>query len=947
MKKHKVTISLVLFILVFFNIVFFLVLKNIEEKRKIKLLSQQIHILKTNMDNAWFQFENDVNYLNKYKTINALLGGNYGFNDEIELFFSKHKNLIKEINVFDELGHNYFILKDSNNFFVSGYKNIGNKVILEQKERVTQSNDIFYYNIPIFDNYMLYANILITIGIEEFIEREFNKFELYHTGKQVLIDLNGNYIASNKQYEDRKYENLQEILSNLQNGKLEVLKNKIIKENKKQRVISVYSSVNFLKSKFGVIFSISRGTIVNPVLFNVFISTLISIALFIFIVFYFLSQLRSKELHLKFLNEESSNLKSIIDRIPLGILVTDSNNKVSMANDAAVEMLNMENRNEVIGKNISNKLSSSKNITDDITEFNFNANKYVYYDKKGNEIILYKQEVPLELNEEHYNLESFIDITPIERSRKKEVASNNSKSEFLARMSHEIRTPMNGIIGMADSLVNLSESQEMKESVVIIKKSADLLLTIINDILDFSKIEAGKMLLEEIPFNLREEVELTLSLFKPKAKDRDIELILQISDEVPDKIIGDPFRLRQVIANLISNSVKFTHEGEIVLNVEFIKEILGQITLLFTLEDTGIGIPEGNLDLIFGSFNQAEGSISRKYGGTGLGTTIAKQLVELMHGEIWVDSPSSISTNPDYPGTKFGFTIECYSNEKLDKDYNFNYITDFKQIKALVVGEDKEMQEQLLKCFRNVGAHSEFTSFQRNTLKMISGNSMTADEGFKIIFLIDTPTYDAFFIARKLYDKGLSSKYPIVILSSNDKSGNFIKSKRLEVDYYLLKPFEIGDIFTIMKEIFSNLEFVGNEFNDSDRLRDDLSILIAEDNIINQKVAKNIFKKLGYEIDFANNGVEAIEACNSKSYDIIFMDMLMPLKNGIEASIEIRKLNKEVPIIAMTADTSGEDKEKAIESGINDFVYKPAKVETIKSILMKWFSVSVKQTSEA
>ena len=268
---------------------------------------------------------------------------------------------------------------------------------------------------------------------------------------------------------------------------------------------------------------------------------------------------------------------------------------------------------------------------------------------------------------EAYLLSAFIDVTHIEKARKYEAAANTAKSEFLAKMSHEIRTPMNGIIGMTEALDQESLTIDQKEYVQIVKRSADVLLTLIDDILDFSKIEAGKMQLEEIPFKLREEVKFAIDLFRPIIEEKNLKFGIKINPDVPENIIGDSFRLRQVLSNLISNAVKFTHEGEISVGIELEEEYNSNITLLFYVEDTGVGIPRDKVESIFNSFTQAEESTSRKYGGSGLGTTIAKQLVTLMHGEIWVQSPSPIPASPNFPGSRFSFTIEVYSNEKLVK----------------------------------------------------------------------------------------------------------------------------------------------------------------------------------------------------------------------------------------------------------------------------------------
>ncbi len=949
MKKFYYLIGFMIIALLAVKIIFIYRAKDYQLNQYSDILSKQIYLCNSNIEEKWSRFENDLNYLRNYETISILLN-NRSKNqiDKFELFFSKYIDLIEQINIYSSTGNTFAIYKDENNLFHSQFSSSDTKEnTLEDKERVILYEQEYFYNLPVFNKNKLYANILFTIDFNKFILKEFKEHEIGYAGWQGLIDNKGNILVSNNIEKNFRTEDLSLISKNLNKGTDGFIDHSISFKDREIKMLSIYKEVNFIKNKFGIIFSIQTSKIFYSY-YKSFISSLIVGVLLLFLLIVagvFLIKYNNKQVFIQ--NETIKKFENILESLPIGVLVTDKNKKVSMANMAAINMLHMENQSEVVGHNISNKLINAKNhISKDTREYNFDANKYIYYDKTGEEIVLYKKEIPLSYENKNLSLEGFIDISPIEKARKLEIAANNSKSEFLAKMTHEIRTPMNGIIGMAEVLVNQDLTEEQKESARIILKSADLLLSIINDILDFSKIEAGKMLLEEVPFKLFEEINLTLALFRPKAQEKGIEIKLNISSRVPNNIIGDPFRLRQVIANLLSNAVKFTHEGEIVISIEFIKESLGDLTLLFTVEDTGIGIPKENLDSIFGSYNQAEGSTSRRYGGTGLGTTIAKQLVELMNGEIWVESPSSISNDPNYPGAKFGFTIECFSNEKLEKEFDYSKVIDFKDIKVLIIGDDKPMINTLTKATQNFGITSQITPFQKDTLELIRRNPPSRDDGFKIIFILDSYDFDGFFVCRKMFDNGLSDKFLMIMLSSNDKIGNVIKSKRLGIDYYLVRPFELSEIFDIIQDNFPNIQIDEAHLDGIDKLRKDLEILVAEDNLINQKVAQKIFKRLGFEIDLAKNGEEAVLMTKNKKYDVIFMDLLMPVKNGIEATQEIRKNRINIPIIAMTADTTDEDKQMSIDAGMTDFIYKPAKTDTVKRVLVKWFSESVQTLKE-
>ncbi len=905
------------------------------------MITRNINECSNDIHQEWLEFRKELKYVYDFHDISVIFDKSKENRGEIfELIFSKYPGLVQKITIFNNKGVIMNLGKDRSGYFTWTTTREEN-IRLEPTERLLLENYHYFYTIPVFNKDQLYANVLFSFDLEKYFTLKFEEYKHDFPGWQGILNSAGKLVFQSPT--GQTYQEIQEtetILSNLKAGKTGLLKHKLKSGAAKKEVISAYNSTELMNQEYILIFSFfpekTRVFLINQLI--PLVITFIAVFLFVGLLVYLLtrvSKARDKA------GAGLKELQSVFENIPIGVLVLDRNQKVNMANTAAANMLHMESQNEVIGKNISNKLVTVKSSGKDGREFNFDTNKYVYYNKKGEEIVLYKRAVPILYNKKDMSLEAFIDISPLEKSRKLEIAANNSKSDFLAKMSHEIRTPMNGIIGMAEVLMNQDLTREQQETAKIIQKSADLLLSIINDILDFSKIEAGKMLLEEVPFKLKEELETTIALFKQKAREKRVEINLEISSKVPDNIIGDPFRLRQVIANLLSNAVKFTHEGEILVRVEFIKESLGDITVLFTVEDTGIGIPKENLDNIFGSFNQAKGSTSRKYGGTGLGTTIAKQLVELMNGEIWVESPSSISTNPNYPGSKFGFTIECFSNEKLDKEFNFTNIKQFNDIKCLIIGHEKELENALVQAAKNFGLTTQITPFQKGTMDLVKRNPSMMENGFKILFIFDTPNSDGFFVARKLYDEGMSDKFLIIILSSNDKIGNFVKSKRLGVDYYLVKPFEMSEIFDIIQDNFPNIEIDEGILEGLDKLKKDISILVAEDNLINQKVAQNIFKKLGYNIDLAKNGQEAIEKTQENGYDIIFMDLLMPVIGGIEATEKIRELGHKYPIVAMTADISAEDREKAINCGMDDFIYKPAKVDIVKRVLIKWFSESM------
>lgn len=628
------------------------------------------------------------------------------------------------------------------------------------------------------------------------------------------------------------------------------------------------------------------------------------------------------------------DFKQILEAFPVAVVITNENHQSFLFNNASMNLFESDAKQmsdiNVIRKFKLKKISEHNSYTS-ISDLE----KYKFLNSKNQEVTIYKKEVPITLQEIEGYLQTYIDITPIELALKGEEKANRAKSEFLANMSHEIRSPMNAVVGLADVLLNHEMPANQKEYVGLIRKSADHLLSVINDILDFSKIEAGMLTLEEIPFNIREEIEFVANSNRLKAKDKGIDLIVDINNDLSLSVIGDPFRLRQVITNLVSNSLKFTDNGKIIISVEEVKHHFETVTYLFSVEDTGIGISKDKQLEIFKSFSQADNSTTRRYGGTGLGTTISKELVEMMEGEIWVESPGNISKDPKNPGSKFSFTCELMPDRVFEKNIMRKNVTSFEDFTIMVVeehGSKHSLKDTLENLSINVVVKNEINQVIDYLKKKKGSKEMPC-----IIFIEHSETYDGFKAAKALEEIELVDEYIIAILSSNDETGNYARSKRLKVDYYIIKPYEIKDITGIITENFSQLQIETATLDSAERLAGSLSILVAEDNRMNQRVAQIIFKNIGYEIDIAENGNQVLDKIKNKSYDIIFMDFIMPHKDGIETTIELRKKGVKIPIVAMTGKATDEDEKLAYQAGMDGFITKPVTINSIKKWLSKWF----------
>lgn len=803
---------------------------------------------------------------------------------------------------------------------------------------------------PVYNNKKLIGVIGIDISLQNLMTALTNMQKQFLSSEMFLLDSKGNILLS-KLSRDHK------IISNSY-----IFNELIYKQKEKQDTMIEYfdegknktAILLNLSNKYNIVMTFEDKRIYDG--FDRLFKTIYFIFLILFslIILFFLNKTKIAKINEK-LEDETSKLRAIIDSSPNAILIKDLKGFYTDCNNKFLEYVGIK-KEDLIGKTDYDIFNNPDEINEILKNENsvketqkIATSEICYENKDGSKIYIEKQIIPLLNDNKELTglLINALNITKqkheqemLQKAKEEAEKATVIKSNFLANMSHEIRTPLNGVLGFIQLLKDTTLTEEQDEFLSDAQKSSELLLDIINDILDFSKIEADKLKIDNVSFDIRSLVEDASVMATSNAHKKGLDVNSLICSDVPQKVFGDPGRIKQILNNLISNSIKFTHEGEVVIFVKTVQQENDCATVMFEVKDTGIGIAEEHQSLIFEEFTQADASMTRKYGGTGLGLAICKKLLDMMGGDIKLESKLK-------EGSTFTFTVPF----KIDKntDHEINVSLNVLNGAQVLVVDDSLTDLKIFRYYLNeincivLEAHSQQEAIdilkQNNNISAVLIDYKIENDGDKEL-------------SQQIKENTEINDVPLILYTALAKRGDSSKAKEKGFKGYITKPIKKHELIETLATAMTIKEnqpklvtkHLINEIKFSQRAK----ILVVEDSEINCKLILRILKNHGLACDLATNGQQAVDAYKSNKYDLILMDCQMPVMNGYEATEIIRVIEQttgnHTPIIALTANALSKDEERCYNAGMDDYISKPIIIENILTKISKY--VSLEETED-
>ncbi|WP_430811742.1 MULTISPECIES: response regulator [unclassified Carboxylicivirga] len=848
----------------------------------------------------------------------------------LEILYTSFSEHLSQLKVYDVKGNSFELQRAENGTFISAFNSNDYIDLRSANVLINPQGTSIIYLQPLLDDDNIVGYVRFDMDLDAFFTSVFHNFHLEDIHFQWVVKPNGTVV-----YNTLHAPNFTPLMDHATHCGIEkdwyASVHELMINNRSTKVLTVFSRLYLNGIGYHLAFSMPLKIITASIVRYSFLVGGISLIIICLILFIFSLYQHRYLKDREAIKKSEEALRKMVYYMPVGVVLMDSSNRIRQVNKAALRLFAFTDEDQLIGRIARDEILFENKIRLDKTSYSNQSNKYILKSKNNEESVILHDQIPFYLLHERYTIQVFVEVSSLENERKNEELTHKAKSTFIANISHELRTPLNGIIGMTDILLTSEKDNHDRKLLSVVKRSADTLLALINDILDFSKMEAGRFEIESVPFNLHEEVEQSINAFLPRAHKKNIQLTWNTFVNLPENYIGDPIRVRQVLNNLLGNAIKFTEEGRIHLSIKESKNLNGSPAILFSIKDTGIGIHADKLESIFNSFSQEDESTTRKYGGSGLGITISKQLINMMGGDIQVNSPSGISDNPQQPGAEFTFTLP-FKAKTQQKHYNYSHITSLKKVRAFIISDEPMHVNILMKNLDSLHIDYKILPPSNESIDIIR-----TDSKHHLLIVDQRPDFNGLDFLQNIYNHRLHKRMPILLQSSDFEPCNTSLAKQLGVDAYLRKPIELKQLTEFILRFLPNVETPRPALPDSER--EPLRVLLAEDNVLNQRIARNLFGKIGHQIDIANNGIEALEKTQNNPYDIVFMDVLMPRMNGLQAIEQMRRNQVTCPIIALTASVEESEREEVLKAGMDDFITKPTKVEDLSRMIAKWCNV--------
>jgi signal transduction histidine kinase/CheY-like chemotaxis protein len=922
------------FLIMLVTAIFYLSLYRNQIEYSNKILDRQVMIAGSDIDNTSMYIVSDLTEIDFSNDISGFFTDplvNERVRERMKLYYSKYEDIIIGLMLYNNEGDVYTLFKDEErNSWLDGSYRAQNVPEIYEVERLEHDRDRYKYYLPVLKDGETLGNLVLTIDFNKYFSRVLAKYNLDQYQWQWVINDTAAIIFDNHGGEVM-YNQLQKIADEVSEGNSGRITHRMASGGITNEILSAYYPVTLFGLEFGTVFSAPTDFFRKFMVRNSIILGVLTMLTLLFIIFLYRFSARKQKKSLTETSDSERTLLTIIDQMPVGLLIYNSSREVVKANHQAAELFSYKDENEMTGKlvpDLSGKEYSG--TTDERKEIA----GIIKLRGAGGEKNIFRNSLPVKFRGEDSTLEVLIDVTSLELARKQEAEANIAKSELLARMSFEIRTPLNGILGMTEMLNRAELSEETKEVAMLLRRSADLLLNIINDIFDVSKVEAGKMILDEIPFRLREQVDYCLYLVRRENPDSIVNFVSSVDQSVPENLIGDPYRLRQVINNLLNNSLAGTQIGEINVGCHVRKSDGNRFVLEFTVTDTGTNYTKAEIKKMFGDYITTLSERSDWAEDLKLGPILARQLTELMGGELKAESPAGKDSSGKERGLRVTFTINVHLNEKIVKHLDFDNYNKVSDLRTLVITGSQGRDDDFLGVMHRIGIPVSVTSFQKHTISQIKTSLKNAQSRYAMLVIFDEPENDGFIVARELLDAGLTGEHIVLMFTSRDPRGHYAKCVDLGVDHLLVKPFAGEDLLNVLKDHFPALKG-HNGLVTADKNGKPV-ILVVDDNYLNRKVVGSLLKVLGVEAEFASSADEALSLVNENTYNLILLDLIMPETDGFEAARIILEMDSSIPVVALSADTMPETRNRVEQTGMKELLTKPVTVDELRRVIERY-----------